>query len=115
MAAINHTKSMSGDVQLATWTGVSTADTMDAIGPMNKGIGARRASVTFSGTFGGATLTLQGSNDGTNWGTLTDLAGNAISVTAAAVREFSTSCLYVRPASSGGTGDNVDVVVAMRN
>jgi hypothetical protein len=114
MATITPVSSQSKDVSLTTWTGVSTADTATAIGPMNRGVGAKRASVTFTGTFGGATVVLQGSNDGTNWGTLTDLAGNEISVTAAAVREFSSSCLYIRPSSSGGAGDNVDVVLAQR-
>lgn len=114
MATITPAFAMSKEVGIYTWTGVSTADTATGIGPMNRGVGAKRASVTMSGTFGGATVVLQGSNDGTNWGTLYDLAGNAISLTAAGVREFSSSCLYIRPSSSGGAGDNVDVVLATR-
>lgn len=116
MATISPVSAMSGEVQTVTWTGLSTStDTAAAYGPMNKSKGALRAAVTFSGTFGGATVLLTGSIDGTNYATLTDKNGNAISATAAKVQEFTSSVLYLKPTSSGGTGDNINIVVAMRN
>lgn len=117
MADISPVRVLVGDVVTVTWTGITTTtDTPLAYGPMLSGKGARYAAVTFGGTFnGGTTAVLQGSNDGTTWATLTDIAGNAISATAAKVQEFSSSVLYLRPAVSGGSADNVNVVVALRN
>lgn len=116
MATIAPTVAVNGEVVTLTWSGVTTTtDTPTAYGPMIKGKGARFASVTFGGTFGGATGVLQGSNDNTTYGTFTDLAGNAVSATAAKIQEFSSSALYIKPAVTGGTGDNVDIVVVLRN
>lgn len=115
MATISPVTAMSGEIQTVTWTGISTTgDTVEAYGPMNKGKGAIRAAVTFGATFGGATAVLQGSIDGVTYATLTDLVGNPISATAAKVQEFTSSALYIKPSVSGGTGDNIDVVVAFR-
>jgi hypothetical protein len=61
-------------------------------------------SVQFTGTFDSGTVVLQGSNDGTNWFTLTDPQGNAISKTAAALEAVSELTRYVRPSVSGGGG-----------
>ena len=71
-------------------------------------------SVQVTGTFGGATITLQVSNDGTNYVTLKDGIGNDITFSAAGMREFSTAALYLKPTSSGGTADNVIVTVILR-
>lgn len=116
MATISPVSAFSGAVQTVTWTGITTTtDTAAAYGPMNGGKGALRASVTFGGTFnGGTTALLQGSNDDVTYATLTDLAGNAISATAAKVQEFSSSVLYIKPSVASGSADNVNVVVAMR-
>lgn len=115
MATITPVSAMSGEVRTITWTGVSTADTATAVGPYNAGKGAIRSAVTFGATFGGATAVLQGSIDGVTYATLTDLAGNAVSATAAKVQEFSSSCMYFKPVVSGGAGDDVDIVLAMRS
>jgi hypothetical protein len=94
------------------WTDYSTADTSTPIKVQN--MQGLAGSVQVTGTFGGATITLQGSNDGTNFVTLKDSAGTAISVTAAGMAEFSTAALYLKPTSSGGTADNVTVTVILR-
>lgn len=115
MADISPVSAMNGDVQTVTWTGLSTStDTAIAYGPINRGKGATRAAVTITGTFGSGTAVLQGSVDGVVYATLTDLAGNAVSATANKLQEFTSSCLYFKPAISGGTGDNVDFAVAFR-
>lgn len=116
MATIDPVVATNGDVVTVTWTGVSTTtDTPTAYGPLNHGKGAVRAAVTISGTFGGATGVLQGSVDGSVYATLTDLAGNAVSATAAKLQEFSSSCLYFKPVVTGGTGDNLNFTIAFRN
>lgn len=66
------------------------------------------------GTFGGATVTLQGSLDGTNWATLTDAQGNAISVTSAALEAVTELVRYIRPVVTGGSGTDVTVLLLMR-
>lgn len=73
------------------------------------------AAVQFLGTFAnGSTAVLQGSNDGTNWATLKDYAGSDISATAAALFDFSTAALYVRPAVTDGSSDAVTAVMVLR-
>lgn len=66
-----------------------------------------RATVQLTGTFGG-TVTLQGSDDGTNWYTLKDRWGNACTATAAAGFDIANLPGNFRP--SGGTG--VTAVIA---
>lgn len=62
-------------------------------------------SVQFGGTFGvGGTVVWEGSNDGTNYVTLTDPQGNAISKTAASIEAITEPALYVRPRCTAGDG-----------
>lgn len=62
-------------------------------------------SIQFSGTFGtGGSVTLQGSNDGTNWQPLTDPQGNAITKTAAAIEQVLESTRFIRPVVTAGDG-----------
>jgi len=94
------------------WAAFSTGETATPVKLQN--MQGLAGSVQVTGTFGSATIVLQVSNDGTNWTTLSDSTGAAISLTAAGMREFSTAALFLRPSSSGGTGDNVDVTVVLR-
>lgn len=99
-----------------TWTGITTTtDAPAAVGPI-RGQGYRRATVQFSGTFaGGSSASLMGSNDGTTFCVLDDINGDAITVTAASIKEFGTSALYIKPQVLSGAGDNVDCIVIARN
>lgn len=74
------------------------------------------ATAQFTGTFDSATAVLQGSNDGTNWVTLTDPQdGTAISLTAAGYAEVQTAFLYLRPSTSGGGGSqDIDCIICAR-
>ena len=74
------------------------------------------ADLTFqvTGTFGGATVKLQGSNNGTDWFDLTKKGGtSAASVTAAGGFTVNENPAFIRPSTSGGTGTDVDVIVAL--
>lgn len=95
-----------------TWTGVSTADTMTAVHLKDHGL--NEASVQMTGTWGSATVTLAGSEDNSTFLTLKDRTNNAVSATANARFELSSNTAYIKPVSSGGTADNVDVVVTLR-
>jgi hypothetical protein len=70
-------------------------------------------SVQIFGTFGtGGAMTFQGSNDGTNWWTLTDSIGAAIVLTAAGGRVVAEAPRFVRPNITGGDGAT-DLTVLM--
>jgi len=56
-------------------------------------------------TAGGATCVIQGSNDGTNWGTLFNAQSTALSFTATgAPKQIVERPLFIRPSVSGGGG-----------
>lgn len=116
MATITPALSRATNVQIVTWTGITTTtDTATGFQPGGKGA-VHGACVGFSGTFaGGTTAVLQGSIDGTTYFTLTDLAGQAVSATAAKMQEFKSSAVYFKPLVTAGSADDVTVTVAFRN
>lgn len=62
-------------------------------------------SVQIGGTFGaGGTVLIEGSNDGSNYVTLNDPQGVALSITAAGLKEISQICKLIRPRVSAGDG-----------
>jgi len=111
MADINPAFSTSTGVATTTWASVTSDDAPVAM--LNKG-GAKGA-VQISGTFGTPpTVALQGSNDGTNWYTLKNVHGSDISVTAAALHEFVSSALYIKPTFTGGSGYTLNITCVLR-
>ena len=101
----NHTR------RIATWTGETTAGNA-SIPRYAPHVSLAVSSVQISGTIGGATIVLQGSNDGTTYATLKDLQGNNLSFTSADYAEFSSGAAFIKPSISGGTGDSINVIVA---
>lgn len=88
--------------RLATWTALANGDTGQPFSAPDYG---GDATVTFEGTFGtGGSITLQGSNDGTNYYALTDPQGNAITKTAAGMETIEEAPLYMRPSVTAGDG-----------
>jgi hypothetical protein len=73
-------------------------------------------SVAVTGTFGSATLVIQGSNDGTNWFTLTDPNGNLLSFTSAPshLLEVTESVIMLQPSTSGGGTQSLTVAMFFR-
>ncbi len=62
-------------------------------------------SVQVDGTFGaGGTVVIQGSNDGTNWYTLNDPQGNALSFTSSKIEAVMEITQYIRPKVTAGDG-----------
>lgn len=95
------------------WEGAVTGDTLTPLA-LEQQYGLA-ASVQAVGTFGGATIGLQVSNDGTNWATAKDLSGNNVSMTAATgYHEISLSGAYIRPTITGGSGNDIDIIVVLR-
>lgn len=95
------------DVYVVQWPAMGNGDTGTAVAMS----GGSDRSVQIAGTFGGATVVLEGSNDGTNYATLTDPQGNAISKTTAAIEAVSELTRYVRAVTTGGTGTNLNVTL----
>lgn len=73
----------------------------------------RSASVQLKGTFGGATVAIQGSNDGgMTYATVPKRhSGSAASATAAEIIELSGDWSHLRPFVTGGSGTDVDVIL----
>jgi hypothetical protein len=102
--------SMKHEVMLFLWEALGDADTGEAVEVAN----FADRSIQVAGTFGSATVTVQGSNDGTNWATLNDPQGNALAVTSAKIEQILELTRYLRVTTSGGTGTDLDVTLLCR-
>ena len=93
------------------WTGMASGDTATAY-PIQGGLG-QFAAASIGGTFGTATITLEVSQNGVNFYPLKDRNGTNISTTAAALFEFGTAAMYIRPVVTGA-GATVSVIMTLR-
>jgi hypothetical protein len=100
---------MSGDVVRLQWS-LGAGETGDAV----KYPEFADRSVQVAGTFGGATVTWEGSNDGTNYATLTDPQGNALSFIAAALAQILEVSQFGRPKVTGGAGSALTITLVAR-
>lgn len=105
-------KTQSEPIPCIIWADMVTGDTINSIPVLGRA--AVAGSVQFDGTFGGATVKLQVSNDGITFFDMKDLSALAITATSAALFEFTTSAVYLRPAISGGAANAIDVTVCLR-
>lgn len=97
-----------GSVRLYSWAMVTLNDTG---APIPFAQWADR-SVQFNGTWGGGTIVWEGSNDGTNYETLNDAQGSAISKTANALEQVVEITQFARPkVTTGVTGVTVTCLV----
>ena len=103
---IDNANSFSDTTTTYLWETLTEADT----GTSQRINPARTVLMSFSvvGTFGGATVVLQGSHDNTNWFTVKDNTGADISFTAAGASEAASTFVYFRPSASGGSSQDVD-------
>lgn len=121
MAAIASTitkDKLNPGVRYVVWEGLVKGDTgeSDESGsPLGMSSFADR-SVQVTGTFDSATVTIEGSNDGTTWATLSDQVGDDLSFTAAGIAMVAELTRYIRPAvsDSGGSAD-IDVTMLVRS
>lgn len=99
------------DSHIVSWTPITTANEVGSSEPLP---GSHIKSVQFTGTFGAAaTITLEGSNDGSNWVVLTDPQGNSISKTAAAIEAIEEHTRYVRPKLASGGDGSTSITVTL--
>jgi len=100
MASIANTQVKQDDgTILVTWTPLTEADT---------GLGAalarhpdRTVQVIFAS--GSGTVRIEGSNDGSNWGALSDHANETLDITDATPRLIAQNPRYLRPRATSGT------------
>jgi hypothetical protein len=95
---------------LATWADLATGDVGAGV-PIAY---AANLSCQVSGTFGGGTVTWQGSNDNTNWHPMTQRGGTTnMAYTAAALHTSQENPAWVRPAVTSGTSVAIDCTLAI--
>lgn len=112
MATVSPVVSVVAGVPHVTWTGVVTGDTL-----VSQTVVTRKlpyASVQISGTFGGATITLQSSNDNTTFFAIKDISGTTVSAVAASIFEILSSAAYLKPTIAGGGANAVDITLILR-
>lgn len=115
MAAITATVVMVGSpdgVPSVRWAGIAPGDT--GVPYLVRNRYGFVGSIQISGTFGGATVTLEQSNDGTTWFPAVDTLGASISATAAEITEISLASIYLKPVITGGAGSDVNVIAVFR-
>jgi hypothetical protein len=72
-------------------------------------------SVQIAGTFGDATVSVKGSNDGSNYLSLRNaLTGNVIEKTSAAIELIAELSALIKPEVSGTTGANIIITILAR-
>jgi hypothetical protein len=95
------------------WNGLANGDDGVAV-PF--GYSPERTIQVF-GTFGGGTLSLEGSlepSSPANWVVLTDPQGNPIALTSDSIETVMENTMWVRPVLAGGAAGSVSVLVMSR-
>lgn len=115
MATINPTVTRNGDQSVMYFT-YETLTTTDDTGAAIEFDAFADRSIQVTGTFGsGGTIVWQGSNDGTNYVTMSEPDGTAISLTAAGLKSVLEITKFARPFVSAGDGStDLDVTVVCR-
>ncbi|HDY84537.1 MAG TPA: hypothetical protein ENH74_02495 [Methylophaga sp.] len=105
-SAVELGSGMNGGGLKVIWAGLTETDTADA---WNGGIMFPEKSVQVEGTHG--TTVIEGSNDETNYETLTDRQGGNVSFVADGIREIEENPRQIRPRVSAGTSVSVNVTI----
>lgn len=103
---------MAGTAWLYDWSGLLNTDD----GAPAQLAGYADKTVTIHGAFGvGGSVTIEGSNDNSNWFPCTDPQGNAITKTAGAIEAIAEGPRYLRPRVTAGDGTtNLRVMIVAR-
>jgi hypothetical protein len=99
------------DVAVTTWSGLLTGDDGE---PVRLAVYSDR-SIQVAGTFGGASVTIGGSNDGETYHALTDTAGDPLTLTTGALKQIVELPIFIKPRVFGGDGTtNLKVILSGR-
>jgi len=99
------------DAIAVTWTPLAASG--DTGQPLQR-VDLSDRSVQVAGTFAGATIVLEGSNDGANYFTLSSPSGAALSFTAAGLMQVNIPAAFVRPHVTAGSGASLTVTMTAR-
>jgi hypothetical protein len=99
------------DAIVATWTPLAASG--DVGQPLQR-VDLPDRSVQVAGTFAGATIVFEGSNDGANYFTLASPSGAALSFTAAGLVQVNMPAAFVRPHVTAGSGASLTVTMTAR-
>jgi len=109
MAEIEYTKpDRAPFANVWTWADVTESDTFEPV-MIERQLFAY--SMQVSGTFGGASVALHGSIDGTNYVALTDSSGTAFAVTADGIVSGGDLVKYLKPVATGGTSQSLTISI----
>jgi hypothetical protein len=95
-------------VRVITWEGITEAD--DGAAVQVARYPDKSVQVVGDFTSSGA-ITIEGSNDGTNWGTLHDHVGAELVITDDTPKLIAENTLYIRPRASAGSSVDMDVII----
>ncbi len=99
------------DVAVTTWVGLLADDDGE---PVRLAVYSDR-SIQVSGEFGGASVTIGGSNDGETYHALTDTSGEPLTLIAGALKQIVELPVFLKPRVFGGDGTtNLKVVLSGR-
>ena len=96
------------DTIKVVWSGVTENDDMLAVQGLSE---HADRSVEVSGTLGGATVVIQGSNGGSEYFTLNDPLGSALSFTSNGLSAILEYAEYIKPVRTGGSSTSVNVTL----
>jgi len=102
MAEISHTRTATQNTRafVATWSPLAQGDTGEPVGFSQYS----DKSVQVAGAFGGASVRIEGSNNGVDWAVLTDPQGNDLVISASKIEMITEATAHVRPVVVGGSG-----------
>jgi hypothetical protein len=90
----------SSDVAVTTWDGLLADDDGESV---RLAVYSDR-SIQVTGTFGGASVTIGGSNDGVTYHALTSTDGTPLTLTAGALKQIVELPIFIKPRVFGGDG-----------
>jgi len=112
IASVDQLSTWGDDVRLVRWNGLANDDD----GAKFEMPGWSDRSVQVVGTFGvGGNLRVEGSNEGTNWSTLSDPQGVDLNFTTMDIAAVLEIVRYIRPRVTGGDATtNLSVIMIVR-
>lgn len=99
------------------WSNIGVASSADSGSAVVIPSQYTEITIQVLGTFAGATITIEGSNDGgTTYATLNDTRGegNAMTFTSADIRKLNEVPQQIRPTITAGSASNLNVIAVLR-
>lgn len=91
-----------------SWIGITESDEGN---PITVPSHVRELAFQVTGTFGGGTFQLQGSNDGTNYIVLQDVAGTDVGSTTGKVWRIANMPKFIKPKATAGSSSSVNAYI----